>query len=55
MTKREEHTCMSSKIISSDGKLHECKECGKWFICKSQLKKHEKAHTGEKPFECEQF
>ncbi|XP_051798890.1 zinc finger protein 239-like isoform X6 [Acanthochromis polyacanthus] len=30
-----------------------CKVCGKAFCCKSDLIKHHKTHTGEKPYSCE--
>jgi hypothetical protein len=32
---------------------HECKECGKKCVSKSILEKHNRKHTGEKPFVCE--
>ena len=45
---------MSSKIISSGVKTFKCKECGKSFHYKSQLKRRERVHTEEKPFLCNQ-
>ena len=34
-------------------KRHSCKMCGKSFPCKSALKKHERVHTGEKSYKCD--
>jgi len=34
-------------------KQYHCSFCGKVFYHKSNLKRHEMVHTGEKPFECE--
>lgn len=31
---------------------YECKECGKAFICASQLIYHQRIHTSERPYEC---
>ena len=32
----------------------ECKECGKTFICDSELTQHERIHTGKKHYECKE-
>lgn len=33
-------------------KAHVCGECGRGFTKKSDLRRHDKKHTGEKPFPC---
>ncbi|KAK1342710.1 hypothetical protein QTO34_015476 [Cnephaeus nilssonii] len=55
----KEHTLEKSPIhlrehkITHHGKMpHECKECSKTFLHPSLLKNHEKIHTWEKHYEC---
>uniref|UniRef100_A0A8D0FDP8 C2H2-type domain-containing protein n=1 Tax=Strix occidentalis caurina TaxID=311401 RepID=A0A8D0FDP8_STROC len=37
---------------NSRGKEYKCEHCGKVFTCGSNLNRHRKIHTGEKPFKC---
>ena len=33
-------------------KAHECSVCGRYFPHQSQLRRHTRVHTGDKPFRC---
>lgn len=44
----------SEKHQRSSKRQHLCALCGKRFISASKLERHERVHTGEKPFQCEE-
>jgi len=54
----EEHEVICERIQQQDtlysfsNGVYTCKICGKSWLYLSYFKKHEKKHTGEKPFQC---
>ncbi|XP_073450519.1 uncharacterized protein [Aquarana catesbeiana] len=52
----EEPVLFTSSLNTCDGsqKPHSCSECGKNFLLKKQLVKHQRAHYGVKPFPCDE-
>jgi hypothetical protein len=43
-----------SKTVNRSGFSHVCSDCGKGFAKASQLVRHVRIHTGEKPFRCQE-
>ncbi|XP_077322013.1 uncharacterized protein LOC143955764 [Lithobates pipiens] len=52
----EEPVLFTSSLDACDGsqKPHSCSECGKSFLLKKQLVKHQRVHYGVKPFPCDE-
>ena len=41
-------------VTPKPARRHHCSQCGMRFSLSGDLKRHEKKHTGEKPFQCSQ-
>ena len=50
--KQKDHKKDKSAIDGEKGKKNLCSYCGKCFLKKAWKERHERIHTGEKPFEC---
>ncbi|KAM4794611.1 uncharacterized protein WCC33_019335 [Rhinophrynus dorsalis] len=46
------NSTLLNRPVSTETKIFQCPECGKFLSCRESLVRHQKTHTGIKPFKC---